>query len=162
MGCGLEEVGLLCKALEQRILLLLNLSTHLKDSWRSTPWYFATIYTAGRGPVNCFGPFMTGSVACLMGPGDWWIQCQLPLEPLSIPNWTNWFFCSITSYSATVLKEVRSSSLCFVILEQVFRYVKSNYNSEKNNSMCKMVKYVILTSLGSSSWGLQIPSLGRM
>lgn len=48
--------------------------------------------------------------------------------------------CFRAPYSASPLKEVRSSSLCFVILEQIFHYVKSNYNSEKNKSMCEVVK----------------------
>lgn len=68
-------------------------------------------------------------------------------------------FPPITSYSAAVLKGLRNSFLCFVILEQVVHYVKSNYNSEKNNSKWEMVKYVIGTSLEVSSWSLQMTSL---
>lgn len=70
-------------------------------------------------------------------------------------------FFPITSCSAAVTKDVRNGSLCFVILEQVVHYVKSNYNSEKNNSKWEMVKYVIGTSLEVSSWSLQMTSLCR-
>lgn len=76
--------------------------------------------------------------------GDWQ---QVRPDSIAVPWITDYLFpietteiFLITSYSATVLKEGRRGSLCFVILEQVFHYVKSNYNSERNNAICETVK----------------------
>lgn len=96
--------------------------------------------------------------------GDWRAPvgpCLTVIRIIDYSQRNQLIFFPITSYSAAVLKDMKNSSLCFVILEKVVHYVKSNYNSEKNNSKCEMVKYVIGTSLEVSSWSLQMTSLCR-
>lgn len=90
--------------------------------------------------MNCFGPFTRRQSLASWGGGAAESKFSRFLNHRPSLVQPTDFFPQSHPLLLPVLKEVRRSSSCFVIPQQVFHYVKTNYNSEKNNSMCEMVK----------------------